>query len=115
MMETHKTFDLQDETTLYPAPTPYPSQMRGGSPRDERRRPGRNQGHALEQLGHAVEYLIDSRMFLTQVPYTTAEEEAVQILMSLSRLVFDGCPRAVTMRRRVLDGLMRLMEQLSMD
>ena len=68
---------------------------------------GQAQGQALELLGHAVEYLIDSRMFLTQVPYTIAEEEAVQILMALNRKVFESCPEVVTMRRRVTNGLMR--------
>lgn len=104
--------DLSPEGTVFPAATPYPDRMRNGGSRGqrpERRRPGREQGQALERLGHAVEYLIDSRMFLTQVPYTSAEEEAVQILMGLNRLVFESCPAVVTMRRRVTDGLMRLL------
>lgn len=56
------------------------------------RRPGREQGRALELLGHAVEYLIDSRMFLTGIAYTRSEEQALQMLMAASREVFEGCP-----------------------
>ncbi len=63
------------------------------------RRPGREQGLALEQLGHAVEYLIDSRMFLTGIAYTRAEEQALQILMAASREVFEGCPAIVPWRK----------------
>jgi hypothetical protein len=113
-------FAMQDddsmEGALYPAPTPYPD--RGGdrrARRAERRRLGREEGQALERLGHAVEYLIDSRMFLTHVPYTNAEEEAVQILMKMNRLVFESCPEIVTMRRRVSDGLLRLIHGHPVD
>ena len=64
------------------------------------RRPGREQGMALEILGHAVEYLIDSRMFLTAAPYTKAEQEAVQMLMSSSRQVFEECAPIIPLRVR---------------
>ena len=96
------------DAAIYPAPTPYPGEKSTVAPRLDRRRPGREQGQALEKLGHAVEYLIDSRMFLTQVPYTNAEEEAVQILMGLNRRVFESCPEILPMRRRVTDGLYRI-------
>lgn len=71
------------------------------------RRPGREQGMALEVLGHAVEYLIDSRMFLTQAPYTRAEQEAVQMLMSSSREVFEDCAPVVPLRTRAAIWLQR--------
>ena len=60
------------------------------------RRPSREQGRALEQLGHAVEYLIDSRMFLTGIAYTRAEEQALQVLMGASREVFESCPATIS-------------------
>ena len=106
--------DASIEGAVYPAATPYPDPVQGAAPRARpplRRRLGREQGQAIEQLGHAVEYLIDSRMFLTQVPYTTAEEEAVQILMALNRLVFEGCPEVVPMRQRVVNRLRRLIPE----
>jgi hypothetical protein len=57
-----------------------------------RRRGSAAQGRALESLGHAVEYLVDSRMFLLDGNNLAAEGEAVQILMQLSRQVFAECP-----------------------
>ncbi len=100
------------EGVVYPAPTPYPDRKRGvASSSRTRRRLGREQGQAIERLGHAVEYLIDSRMFLTQVPYTIAEEEAVQILMALNRLVFESCPEVPTMRQRIVNRLRRLIPE----
>ena len=78
-----------------PPPITYDVLLQGERRHAERRavarRPGREQGMALEVIGHAVEYLIDSRMFLTEAPYTKAEQEAVQMLMSASRLVFADC------------------------
>ena len=56
-----------------------------------RRRASYQQGRGLEILGHAVEYLIDSRMFLIDQPSTRADSEAVQLLMLLSRQVFAEC------------------------
>jgi hypothetical protein len=115
-MQVDSEDDASTGSGVYPAPTPYPD--RGGdrrAQRPERRRLGREEGQALERLGHAVEYLIDSRMFLTHVPYTNAEEEAVQILMKMNRLVFEGCPEIVTMRRRVTDGLQRLIHGQPVD
>ena len=47
-----------------------------------RRRPTMQQGRALEILGHAIEYLIDSRMFLVNEPHTSAEAAAVQVLFA---------------------------------
>jgi hypothetical protein len=66
------------------------------------RQTGKKEGMALEVLGHAVEYLIDSRMFLTSMPYTRSEEEAVQLLMGCSRRVFEACPEIVPIKTRVI-------------
>jgi hypothetical protein len=46
-------------------------------------------GRALESLGHAVEYLVDSRLFLVDEPATRADSEALHLLMRLSREVFE--------------------------
>jgi hypothetical protein len=73
------------------------------------RQTGKKEGMALEVLGHAVEYLIDSRMFLTSMPYTRSEEEAVQLLMGCSRRVFEGCPEIVPMKARVSRWVRGLM------
>lgn len=59
------------------------------------------QGRALETLGHAVEYLVDSQLFEVGGGSNRDDHEAVQILMRLSRAVFAECPEAVSLRRRM--------------
>ena len=66
-----------------------------------RRRGSSEQGHALETLGHAVEYLVDSRMLCSD-PHTAAgEREAIEILMRLNRAVFSECPEIVPFGCRI--------------
>jgi hypothetical protein len=62
----------------------------------ERRRGNAMQGRALEALGHAVEYLMDSRMFLVGQENGKAEQDALKILMQMSRTVFLECPEVVS-------------------
>lgn len=66
------------------------------------RRPTMQQGRALETLSHAIEYLVDSRMFLVNAPYTLAESDAVRILSRCSCEVFATCAEVVPVRRRLL-------------
>ncbi len=66
-----------------------------------RRRGSLEQGRALEALGHAVEYVIDSRLFNANELNPRDEQEAVQILMRMSRAVFLECPEVVPVRRRL--------------
>ena len=66
-----------------------------------RRRGTLEQGRALETLGHAVEYLVDSGMFHREAIDSKANDAAVQILMRASRAVFLECPEVVPVRRRV--------------
>jgi hypothetical protein len=58
-------------------------------------------GQALEILGHAVEYLVDSRMFLVDEPATRADSEALHILMRLSREVFQDRSALLSSGRRL--------------
>jgi hypothetical protein len=66
-----------------------------------RRRANHQQGRALEILGHAVEYLVDSRMFRSEEPTAPADAEALQILMLLSRQVFAECAEVVPLAHRL--------------
>lgn len=66
-----------------------------------RRRGTMAQGRALETLGHAVEYLVDTRMFHIEAFNAVDEREAVQILMRASRQVFSECPEVVSLRKRL--------------
>ena len=65
-----------------------------------RRRANREQGRALEIVGHAIEYLVDSRLFITSGLDDRAEQEAVQMLMHFSRAVFAECEEIVPLRMR---------------
>lgn len=73
-----------------------------------RRRANPRQGQALERLGHAVEYLVDSRMALIHEPSTKADAEALDILMRLSRLVFSECEEIVPVSQRFKSWLVGL-------
>jgi hypothetical protein len=77
-----------------------------------RRQPTKEQGKALLSLGHAIEYLVDSRMHRNEERLsgaeTRSETEASQILMRLNREVFAECREIVPIRRilqRWLGGL----------
>lgn len=60
------------------------------------------QGQALEVLGHAIEYLIDSRMFLIDQPSSRADSEAIHLLMLRSRQIFRECVEVVPPAQRLL-------------
>ena len=66
-----------------------------------RRRGNLEQGRALEMLGHAVEYLADSQLFLTDEAGVRHSREAVQILMRCSLAVFLECPEVIPVSRRL--------------
>jgi hypothetical protein len=95
--------DWEEEITRA-SPEPedeFPDDLRGAGPR--RRRPNRVQGRSLEKLGHAVEYLVDSRMFAVEPSAAKAERDAVRILMRLSRMVFCECEQVITIWDRMSD------------
>ena len=61
--------------------------------RARRRRISREAGHALETLGHAIEYLSDE--FVHSGGALTAHDgqvEAVQLLMGINRQIYFDCP-----------------------
>ncbi len=69
-----------------PAPTPRQHAHR-------RRRIDPASGHALEILGHAIEYLSDE--FVHEggaLDAHNAQVQAIQLLMALNRLVYMDCP-----------------------
>jgi hypothetical protein len=57
-------------------------------------------------LGHAAEYLVNSRMFSPESMETAGDREAIHILMRLSREVFDEYAVAATHRRPIFDWMM---------
>lgn len=63
-------------------------------------------GHALEILGHAIEYLTDE--FVHEGAGLTAgssQLEAVQLLMALNRQVYFDCPEVPTFAERLRSAL----------
>lgn len=73
-----------------------------------RRRISREAGHALEILGHAIEYLSDE--FVHEGGSLYAGEprlDAIQLLMALNRQVYFGCPVAPTLGQRIRAWLHR--------
>jgi hypothetical protein len=66
-----------------------------------RRRTSLQQGQALEVLGHAIEYLIDSRMFFIDRPSSRADSDAIHLLMLRSRQIFRECIEVVPPAQRL--------------
>lgn len=71
----------------------------------ERRRPSPSQGRALELLSHAIEYLVDSRLYETWD--SPADAEAVHMLMACSRAVFTDCEGVINWQQRLQRTLVR--------
>ena len=62
-----------------------------------RRRISPEAGHALEILGHAIEYLTDEFVCAGgSFSAHDAQVEAVQLLMRLTREIYFGCPEVPT-------------------
>ena len=58
-------------------------------------------GHALEILGHAIEYLTDEFVYEDgALSARNAQLQAVQILMALNRQVYFACPEVPTFAER---------------
>lgn len=62
-------------------------------------------GRTLQILGHAAEYLVRSRRFLT-MPASAADDEAIRILRRLSSTVFREYAESTRVRRPVEDFVM---------
>lgn len=100
-------------STVVPGTVPFPEESRvlpfaaSSRPAPQpkkagyvRRRGSIAQGQALETLGHAVEYLVDSALFYRESSDSRANQDAVQILMRASRAVFAECPEVLPLRQR---------------
>jgi|GEM_PF-6507001 len=79
------------------------------SHRPEPRRVDPEQGRALEMLGHAIEYLVDSRLYDTRE--TPADADAVQVLMSCSREVFAECEVVVSWHHKMQQALRKKLNK----
>ena len=72
--------------------------FRAGS---SRRRISPQAGHALEILGHAIEYLTDEFIY-ARGPLSARKPqlEAVQLLMAANREIYFACPKVPTFGQR---------------
>jgi hypothetical protein len=74
--------------------------------RPKRRRITPRAGHALEKLGHAIEYLTDEFLYEnTAISTNSSQLEAVQLLMSLNREIYYECPEAPSLGERLREFL----------
>jgi len=67
-----------------------------------KRRISQQSGHALEILGHAIEYLTDE--YVQEGGLFSAHDprlEAIQLIMARNRQVYFACPEVPTLGERV--------------
>ena len=99
---------MSTASTPLPGPTIHPAThlQQNRSPKvtramPVRRRANMQQGRALETLAHAIEYLVDSRLFLVNEPARRADSEAIQLLARLGHEVFATCAEVIPIQRRL--------------
>lgn len=93
-------------TTGFPIPISAPAALSVRNGVMRRRRISPDAGHALEKLGHAIEYLTDE--FIHEGGTFSANNgqlQAVQLLMALNRQIYFDCPEVPTFGKRVLSIL----------
>jgi hypothetical protein len=67
-------------------------------------------GHALEILGHAIEYLSDELVHNGgELTGRNSQVQAVQLLMALNREVYFSCPEVPSLRDRFRKLLHRVI------
>ena len=65
---------------------------------DRRRRISPEAGHALEKLGHAIDYLTDEYIHEGGTfNHHDAKLQAVEMLMAINREIYFACPEVPTM------------------
>ncbi len=87
--------------TTFLVPSPAVASLPASLAPGRHRRVTPKAGHALEKLGHAIEYLTDE--FVHQggsLSSNNAQLQAVQLLMALNREVYFECPEVPTLGER---------------
>jgi hypothetical protein len=74
------------------------------------RRPTIYQGRALEIVGHAIEYLVDSKL---GDPLASMNTDAVRILMLASQRIFAECPEFIPAHQRLREKITGVARCLS--
>jgi hypothetical protein len=79
--------------------------------RPVRRRANVNSGRAIEKLGHMVDHLVYSCMFLTDADAVKAEADAIHLLMVLRRNVFEECITVAQGNQQVKQWIMARLKR----
>jgi hypothetical protein len=97
---------MAHSTTIFAAPqTASLSAVRSAAARSivRRRHITPQAGHALEILGHAIDYLTDEYIYRGGQFYPgDPEVEAVQLLAAINRAIYLECPEVPTLGERCL-------------
>jgi hypothetical protein len=89
-------------TTVFSAVHSAPVKGRALVRKDRHRRISPEAGHALEKLGHAIEYLADEYIHRGGTfNRNDAELQAVQMLMAINREIYSACPEVPTLGERL--------------
>ena len=84
-------------TTDFAISVPAPMTSTGPARLNRRRRITPQAGHALEILGHAIEYLTDEFVHDNAgMTPRNGQLEAVQLLMAVNRQIYYECPEVQT-------------------
>lgn len=90
-------------TTRFPVSVSAPAAIALPVGQKRRRSISPEAGHALEILGHAIEYLTDE--FVHEggsFSANNAQLQAVQMLMAVNRQIYFECPEVPPFSRRIL-------------
>ena len=93
-------------TTSFSVPISASGQTATGDGLKRRRSINPQAGHALEILGHAIEYLTDE--FIHEGGSFSANNsqlQAVQLLMAVNRQIYFECPEVPPLSRRLMSFL----------
>jgi hypothetical protein len=98
--------DSADERSALPLSLSLAESRYGHSDLTIHRRSTSHHGNTLRTLGHAAEYLVDSRLFSLEIGETAGDREAVRILMRLSREIFDEYAVIASQSHPIADWVM---------
>jgi hypothetical protein len=88
-------------TTAFPVIQSVPVKTLAGVRTNRRRTISPEAGHALEKLGHAIDYLTDQYVHEGGTfSRSDAELQAVELLMAINREIYFACPEAPTLGDR---------------